>query len=318
MREGMGHDWSTGGGLLLYLLTLLLEVPGMVLRFLLGLVLAPLLFLPFGALWVALFERGGDHVAHLLFTMGTDLATGFALLVALGGPVTSLLTLIALPGGAWLTRWSLGAREPSMREREQIILALQNAAAQAPEGTTGPSRWFVLDRTTPEAFVIGTTLYLSRVMIHSPYLMAVLAHELGHLNSLDGRMTLALRRLVLPPVLWVSAGLGQIAPRAVAASVLMRSSAGCIAGTLMGLGALFLLLAGGGIGLWLLNPLWVGYWRSREFAADAFAAACGYADQLAQFLEQRQFFDVPVPYFMTPEPPIELRIDRLIAYSTLS
>ena len=43
--------------------------------------------------------------------------------------------------------------------------------------------------------VVGQALYLHRALVWDPALTAVIAHELGHLNSLDGRLTLALRRL---------------------------------------------------------------------------------------------------------------------------
>ena len=73
-----------------------------------------------------------------------------------------------------------------------------------------------------------------------------------------------------------------------------------------------LALAGGGLGLILLNPLWVWYWRQREYAADAYAARCGQAAPLAEYLEDHQGFDVAVPYFLAEHPYTELRIDRLL------
>jgi Zn-dependent protease with chaperone function len=48
--------------------------------------------------------------------------------------------------------------------------------------------------------VCGNTLMLSRGLLESEHLPAVLAHELGHINSSDGKLTAALNRLVVNPL----------------------------------------------------------------------------------------------------------------------
>jgi Zn-dependent protease with chaperone function len=62
-------------------------------------------------------------------------------------------------------------------------------------------------------------------------------------------------------------------------------------------------------------PLWGGYWRGREYAADDFAKELGQAEDLADFLElHAQVHDAPVPFIWLTEhthPPTELRIERL-------
>ncbi|MDP9379002.1 MAG: M48 family metalloprotease [Chloroflexota bacterium] len=87
---------------------------------------------------------------------------------------------------------------------------------------------------------------------------------------------------------------------------------GCLFGCLAMIGSGLLALAGGGLGLWLLNPLWTWYWREREYEADRFAARCGQGPALVEYLEQHQVFDVATPYFMGTHPYTELRIDRLL------
>jgi hypothetical protein len=61
-----------------------------------------------------------------------------------------------------------------------------------------PQSWFVIDTPPPDAAVSGNTLMLSRGLLESDHLPAVIAHELGHLATPDGRLTAALNRLILP------------------------------------------------------------------------------------------------------------------------
>ena len=111
------------------------------------------------------------------------------------------------------------------------------------------------------------------------------AHELGHLNSLNGRLTLALRRLA--PV----------------------GALGDDGATLAeGIAVLFV----GGISVALLSPLLSAYWRRREFRADAYAAHLGQGPPLAAHLERTQFFDVAVPFLSgRVHPYTEQRLERL-------
>jgi hypothetical protein len=44
----------------------------------------------------------------------------------------------------------------------------------------------------------------------------------------------------------------------------------------------------GGIGLWLVKPLWGQHWRDCEYAADRYAARLGQGDELADFLETHE------------------------------
>ena len=307
----------------LYAATLLLELLGAVARFFVGFLLAYFI-VPFILIPVVLASLlnpanlfSNDPLAPLneffsLFRLAITLMIIIAALTALGPMLWSLLTLRLLPGGFTFTRFALGARQPSRREREAVVAALTQIASNAPKGTIGPTKWFVLDQPLLNAYVVGTTLYLTRELIKSPYLAPLIAHELGHINSTDGRLTLALRRLVIPPLYLLSNSIGQVAPGAVMVSALTRNQTGCLIGGVIWFCSFLLAVAGGGFGLWLLNPLWVWYWRQREYAADEFAAKCGVAPGLVEYLERHQFFDVATPYFMAEHPYTELRIDRLL------
>jgi Zn-dependent protease with chaperone function len=190
-------------------------------------------------------------------------------------------------------------------------------------------RWFVLDNPRPDAAVCGNALMLSRGLLETDHVPAVLAHELGHLGSPDARLTAALNRLVI-----LSSPFGtsteddgeqdrsrrhqrqrprRETPRA-SADELEESLRHLIYGFVR---FLFItsLIAKGGFGLWLTGPVWGRYWRRREYKADEYAASLGQADELADFLEVHALIhDHPVPFIWLTEhthPPTELRIDKL-------
>ncbi len=214
-------------------------------------------------------------------TRAEAIATWAGASAALTLPAAALAAFAGLPGGGLLTRWQLGARRPSERER----LAIADAFAQLPGSIRGPRWLYVIDDPTPSACVVGQALYLHRALVWDPALCAVIAHELGHLNSLDGRLTLGLRRLA--PV----ASLGED-----------RATLG------EGIAVLFL----GGISVALLSPLLAAYWRRTEFAADAYAAGLAQGAQFAAHLERTQFFDVAVPFLRgRVHPYTEERLERL-------
>jgi Zn-dependent protease with chaperone function len=202
------------------------------------------------------------------------------------GPLILSLATLALPLGGCLWQQQSGGREPSERER----LIYEDALAvltQADPTLRAPRRWFVLDEQTPNAAAYADTLMLSRGLIESGHLEAVLAHELGHLNSADARLVAALHRLTTPP----------------------RSR---LPFPLRTLG----ILVSGAVGVWLMRLPWASYWRAREFDADRYAASLGQGEALARFLEQNALlYDLPVPFPWLGQhshPSTEHRIDRLM------
>lgn len=317
----------------LYILTLLLEALGAVARYYFVLILfLPFYILTFVTAAINIFRQVATAVQSSQNSGGVDpgialqnafvslnsIARPVGLVVAVVPLVFSILTMIGLPGGFLLSYYALGARRPSRREWERIQEAYKefkqvNPKLRLPTGT------FVLDESKPNAYIIGSTCYVTRGLVNdgqgnsSGYLMPLLAHNLGHLNSSDGQLVLALRHLVLPPVYFLSRGVGLIAPGVTkTGSMIAGEVGGCLVGGIVWLASLFLSLAGGGFGEWLLSPFWVSYWRMRDYEADHVAASLGEGDALIEYLQRNQIFDVPVPYLGPVAPYTELRIDRLL------
>ncbi|HLI33274.1 MAG TPA: M48 family metalloprotease [Solirubrobacteraceae bacterium] len=216
-----------------------------------------------------------------------------ALILGYGPLALSVATLI-LPLGGWWWQQREGGRSPSERERLIYADALSSLAAAGPTLAL-PRRWFVLDLDAPNAAVYADTLLVTRGLLESRWLTAVLAHELGHLASSDGRLAAALHRCTVPP-------------RRLPARLRERALIG-------GAVRVVAFLATGELAMWLLRGPWGVYWRSREHAADHYAATLGQADLLAEYLDLHALAsDIPVPFvWLTSEshPPTEHRIDRL-------
>ena len=120
--------------------------------------------------------------------------------------------------------------------------------------------------------MVGKALYIGHPLFQSPYLAGVVAHELGHLNSSDGRFVLGLNRLVIPIFHRMS---GRLAGDTLHEDKLVarpaRKEMGCVRSML----TLVFGLMGGGIGVRLMTPLWLRYWRVREYDANRYAATLG-------------------------------------------
>lgn len=243
----------------------------------------------FAVQFICAFVRGLVSVAVLLVLfaiLGWSSRPVDALvsLIAYGPLLLSLATLI-LPIGGWLWQQQSGGRSPSERERliyEDAIAVL----TQADPELRPPQRWFVLDEHYLNAAAYANTLMVTRGLLESGFLEPVLAHELGHLNSSDSRLTAALHRMTTPP---------------------RRRMGFPLAGLSF--------VATGALGVWLTRSPWAAYWRSREFAADQYAAKLGQGQALARFLDTNALAnDLPVPFVWLTEqshPATEHRIDRL-------
>jgi Zn-dependent protease with chaperone function len=294
------HEKFSPGSLLMYTLTLTLEFPVIALRWMTAFIIAAIILALNG---------------HPTTSAGTwsDLA-----LI----PTAWSLLALAWPGGSgWWWRQQAGGREPSQREwltYEDALLLLRD---HAPEPLPEPATWFVLDTHEPNAAVIGDTLMLSRGLLDSPHLPAVLAHELGHLGSPDGRVTAALNRLMIHPPIYdrepqerehhEPSRLEFNDDTLYIIALTTYITVWCT--------KMLTTACRGGLGLYLTRPLWGKYWREREYIADEYAAALGQADELADFLEIHGLIhDHPIPFIWLTDhthPPTELRIDRLRAYT---
>jgi Zn-dependent protease with chaperone function len=169
------------GSLLMYLLTLALEIPVIFMR-------------------LAVVVLGGGTV--LAITGHSTVLPEIWVDLVLLPTGWSLLALVWPGGSGWWWRQRIGGRKPSQREQLAYQDALELLQDHAHEPLPKPGTWFVLDLPEPDAAVLGNALMLSRGLLASPHLPAVLAHELGHLGSPDGRLTAALNRLVIHPAIY--------------------------------------------------------------------------------------------------------------------
>jgi Zn-dependent protease with chaperone function len=288
---GTAPVFSTAAGLGLYLLTLAAEA-----------------MLGAGARWL-LFYLGAATVGAIV-PLGLS-AEELAWIVAVA-PLAHSAMGLALPGQGRLWRLRLGARRACSEEQAALGDALELLRTLDPQlPDDGP--FYILDDPLPVAAVRGRALIVSRGLIESESLAAILGHELGHVDSLDGRLTEALQRLVVwadplgPPNRHGAPQPPDDFKPEPQRSLLWSSL------------RLLLRLAGGGVAERLLAPLWAAYWRSREYAADAYAAALGQAEDLARHLsDHEQPFDAPQPgvlFKAAEHPPVALRIESLHEYS---
>jgi len=218
------------------------------------------------------------------------------------GPIVWSLTALVYPFGAgryWQA--ASGGRAPSERERQVVDTAI--AELQACDLTVrAPGSWFVIDDGELNAAALGDTMMVTTGLLHDRSLTAVVAHELGHLNSTDGHLTVALGRLAIP------------------ASIFMRvndalaGAGGCFTGLFLFAGQFFC----GLLGLIVVRPLWDAWFRAREFKADAYAARLGLARELADALEHDGLQDDrPTPFRLfsgATHPYTEHRIEALHNY----
>lgn len=220
-------------------------------------------------------------------------------------PIGWSLLGVVLPSRGWVWGRRLGLRRPSSEERSAIEGAVEILRSVGP-GVGEAVIYRVLDRPLPFAAARGQALVLARPIVESPALPAVIAHELGHLDSLDARLTEALNRLCLwDDPLSLSEG------DEVGGPPRIHDSRG---GALWALFRLVARLSGGSAGVRLLSPAWAAYWRAREYAADSHAASLGQAEDLASFLrDQELLLDRPAPGLLPQRqhPPVALRIERL-------
>ena len=237
------------------------------------------------ARWLLVYV--GAATVGIFFPLGLS-AVSLAWVAALA-PIAWSVAGLLRPGSGRIWGRRLGARRPSASESEGLAEAMALLRSADP-ALPDPAAWLILDDPLPGAAVRGTTLVLSRGLLDSESLAAVLAHELGHADSLDGRLTEALNRLEL----WDDP-LAPTRPEREGEAPLefdQDPRGGLIWALLRGA----LRLAGGSFVHHLLGPLWAVYWRSREYAADAYAASLGQAEDLARHLADfEQPFDVPQP-----------------------
>lgn len=200
------------------------------------------------------------------------------------GPLVISLATLVLPLGGWWVQQQEGGRRPSEREQAIFDAAFEQLRSADPE-LRAPHRWFVLESPEINASAFGNTLMVTRGLLDSYGFVPALAHELGHLNSSDARVSAAVYRLMTPP----------------------REPLGK---PLRMLGWLI----SGRAAMDLMRTPWAMYWRRREMVADAYAAKLGQGPQLAAFLDTHVLDDMPTPFKSfgaSSHPWTEHRVDGL-------
>jgi len=190
-----------------------------------------------------------------------------ALAIGFGPLVISLLALICPPlilpiDGRW---WEIssGGRPPEQDEQEAFERAIDELR-EYDRKLRVPRHWFVAEEPDRNAAAYASTMRVDRGLLESPYaIAAVIAHELGHLNSSDGRLASAVRLMLLKE---------------------MRTPALYPLWSLPFRGLAWF-MSGEAVLSFMVNP-WEMYWRSREFAADQYAARLGQGPALASTLER--------------------------------
>jgi Zn-dependent protease with chaperone function len=280
--------------LVLYAATLVAEIPVILTRIL----------ITFAAIAIVLAIKGHDP-----FTAGIPAELA---LIPTGWAIFALVTPF---GGGWWWRANMGGRDPSEREQTAYKDAVELLQAHASVPLRLPSLWFVTDEPQPDAAVCGDTLLLSRGLLENEYLPAVLAHELGHLATSDGKLTAAINRLIINPLPKTREKQERQGNNVVVLGTERLLLAVTLFGATLWVARFVVRFARGGLGLRFLGAAWGGYWREREYTADQYAATLGQADELADFLEVHALIhDHPVPFIWLTEhthPPTELRIDKL-------
>lgn len=288
------------GGIILYCFTLALETISVAVRF--GIVAG---------------------LSSLLF--GRDVGVALGAAAALYPVVYSLAALAGLPRGHLLTRLEVRGRQLTGAEREALDAAL---AVPRARGVPIPRHIFAVDRDGLNAFIAGRTLYIYRDLFRHAGLAGVLAHELGHHNSLDGRLSGAIFGLTLPGgflitymllgvLQWVAYGLVMLLLGLVVIIFLLARRniwglLGALFGASVAVTRFLIIFAVGGVGAALLGSLWRSYYVRREYAADAYAARLGYAAQLIAFFEHEVLSDISLPWYSQPtHPPTTRRIEAL-------
>jgi Zn-dependent protease with chaperone function len=278
----------------LYAATLVAEIPVILTRIL----------LTFAVVAIVLVIKGENPFAAGIPAELALIPTGWA-----------IFALVTPLGGGWWWRANMGGRDPSERERTAYNDAIELLQAHTNMPLWLPSLWFVTDEPQPDAAVCGETLLLSRGLLENEYLPAVLAHELAHLATSDGRLTAAINRLIVNPLPKTREKQERQGNNVVVLGTERLLLAVTLFGATLWAARLVIRFARGGLGLRFLGAAWGGYWREREYTADQYAATLGQADELADFLEVHELIhDHPVPFIWLTEhthPPTELRINQL-------
>lgn len=271
----------------------------------------------FGTTWTY------DYGRWLTDNLGISLAISLLVGLAIGcWPLVRSLFHAFFPytrsGAGESERDALGAREPTRAEHQKIIDVLETIQETAARVIAAPSSWLVIDAPTPDAYTIGSTVYVTSAAIEDKHFAGIVAHELGHLAHKDGDLILSLRRFVIPLAYFVGVDrqptpAGTVLARGTGMSVdVIRNEDEKIFYRFKAL-QIKLLLAfwTGGLGLFFLGRQWARFWRERDLLADEYAVQLGQADSLMGILRTYRHSDVAQPFLLSSRPYTAERLDRL-------
>lgn len=213
-----------------------------------------------------------------------------------------------------MIRWALGAREGSRREEDKVMVVYERLQSLGHEDVQSHNNWWVIDAFLPQAFTVGSDLYLTSAAINSEWLAPILAHEMAHLRQKDGLLLSALRNTVYPVVqsrMTNMGGLGKGAflgedKEAPQTSVDVVESFGNQARTLF-YAAIF-----GGLGVIVYAREWAEWFRERDYLADDYVIELELGSELLSYLEANKKFSMAAPFSANWTQYTELRIDRVL------
>ena len=245
----------------------------------------------------------------------------FAFIIGFAPILWSLITLW-IPGlatGAEEAR-KLGARKAvgALGEVQAIETALRELRAAAKANKTPfsePVAVLVTPNMFPGAYTVGRIIYLHTGLFKTSYLKATLAHELGHLTAKDGRLLLALRRLIIPLAYWFGIDRSPKPAGLLSGGQVYKIDMGDDAAMYYKMKTLTTKLNMafwlGGLGLLYRSMQWADAWKVKDFRADAFACKLGEGQNLKQFLSEYQELDMAQPYLLVGRPYAAERIENI-------
>lgn len=253
-----------------------------------------------------------------LWETGTDVA---ALAVAAAWPVWAAAGWLRPRAAPKWRRRAAGLRAPSPTEMDRIRGALarvEEAAGRVGRSFVPPRHVWVEDLPHCNAWVSGADLAVTRGLLASDDLDAVLAHEAGHLAGPEARADSAARGLVAFPLLAAADRLahGPLTDGRAGVQTSTGVRAGALPGCAVAWTATAARWASGSPLVTLIDRVPGGpvaaLSRDVEAAADDFAAACGFGEHLADHLEAHGLDEEgPRPWRDRTHPPTAWRIDRL-------
>jgi hypothetical protein len=248
----------------------------------------------------------------------------FAFLVGFLPVLWSLFTLLVAEMGSGRSESrKLGARRPTavLGEAQAIERALSELLATASERgviLSKPLRYepvIVIDNPLPNSYTVGRVMYLTSGVFKTPYVKTLLAHELGHLKARDGRLLLALRRLIIPLAYWIGIDRNPKPIGSLGGGTTHRVEVGDDAALYYKMKTLTTRLQLsfwlGGLGLLFKAQEWADAWKIKDYQADRVACLLDEGLNLKQFLSEYQELETAQPYLPQGRPYAAERMEQI-------